>query len=1570
MENSFSSEIKTRVRQSYPFPIAHAYKKTMGYLDNDHNKLKCILETAETTVQFLALLALAQLNQDLNFKKVISNSSLVDSIGKNLLLNPSFGKWKRLLLDVLITYKGRKQQLVVTDLFDFCFKESSRKKLPLQPVINKVIDPLISLRNDFHHGRLPEIAIEDKVTESLLLLNQLMEACRFLKNFELVFISQIVFDSAESKRPYAHDMVQMTGSFSSFDQERWHSDCNLDQGAILVLNRHQEQYITCTPFLCFADQIPAQGIQDIYLLNKIQKNKAIYTSVQFGRELQTGQSEWSEGTTLLDMLKRFEERIQETESEARAVPEFEEDVTMKSEPDSEPPSAPGSSEESRSVEKTGIHKNPFKFLDYFEAEDEDIFFGRQQEIQDLMRKFHQSDLVIVHGESGTGKTSLVKAGLIPQLSAEVYVPVYVRMLHQPLKAIQKEVVSQLDLERDLIDAPLPDFFKRQSGVVSRTIVVILDQFEEFFLRFSEETRSQFELELAAIAENRHIDVKLIISIRADFFHHLTEFEPVLPNIFANQFHLDWLSAVNAQDAIIRPFNLANIEIDGNVVTDRIIPDISTEEKVDSPILQIVCDSLYRYAQAKEIQLIGEKEYDAIGNVKGALEQYLENTLDLFGQNRRTAQTVLTSMITMEGLKLAISLEDLTSRINAFGVSLDETDLQNNYLQRFIHNRIVRTQEVEGITHYELSHEVIVKSVESWINSTDREVRQIQDLVDTHHQAFINNGMLLEKSMLKVLRPFRQQLNFSQEIQAFIKQSESRIRRDRALNWGKLIGIVTIVFSIFLYLGTYEDEPIPDIQVHLDGAVNNRIWSDALIHFNELSKEERDAKSIFLVQESLQQVYPEIAAFKGPMITKQADEMSGIRQVPANPSHFSFSRDGELLAASFFDTGDFIYLWNSNSGALQQQFIKNTDSNLYSPFLFSADGKQLVKVYNNDIQFIDIASGKTAFSFRVPTRPWHMTQGDDPNLLFYSIGSTITVLDVIRGTTLKVETFGHSDINCLAVSSDSKAIAAGSESGIVTYLSAPEGWDRPNSIEQLDAHSESVNALSFSSDGRILASGGEGSTILLWDIELLEIHSMLEDHQKNISSLAFHPRRNLLASGSWDGTIRLWNVDSGENTAVLDNSNNPETWTAKVAFSPDGKTLAATGGAGYVRLWQLENPFKPKELIGHQNRVAHVKFDFENNLILTSDHNKILLWDFKTGKQLQRCEPHQDKITALAVHAGSTLVASASLDKTVRIWERDKPERMLAVFPHESGVTALAMSPDGKEVISGTIEGKIKRWSVQNWQANYELKNHKDKITQLLYTSDQSLLVSASMDKTVRIWDLKTKENKKILTHYSPVSSVSISPDGKLLGTTSGKSINIWDLESGKYVTRLYAKESKQPVAKKLLFSPDSQKLVASLEGGEMAVWDLRTRLFQKGKTDLRNLMTFQKNPLFVYKPVGSLTEAFDIDSSGEWLAYGADDHGVRFIHLTFDLDDKTLHKIRSILKVGISSCKSCGDAAFLFINDDPFDDNPATVFGYPKNFKTLTEQRLESAMQGELNWLKNRDGIEFYKNQLALEGSE
>jgi hypothetical protein len=184
------TEMIRLIRERYLFPIAHAYKKTLGLIHDDAQKLKCLIQTAETVIQFLAPVMLAQLHHDLQHLQAPALGRLAESL-RDALRRPSFGKWQEILRDVLKSYREHRHLLVIPELFDFYFRPAPGNKLAFQPVISQAIDPLIGLRNQFHHPGIQEALIPESIAAGLGWLDDILVGLRFLSTYELAFVQRI-----------------------------------------------------------------------------------------------------------------------------------------------------------------------------------------------------------------------------------------------------------------------------------------------------------------------------------------------------------------------------------------------------------------------------------------------------------------------------------------------------------------------------------------------------------------------------------------------------------------------------------------------------------------------------------------------------------------------------------------------------------------------------------------------------------------------------------------------------------------------------------------------------------------------------------------------------------------------------------------------------------------------------------------------------------------------------------------------------------------------------------------------------------------------------------------------------------------------------------------------------------------------------------------------------------------------------------------------------------------------------------------------------------------------------------
>jgi hypothetical protein len=783
------------IRDRYPFPIAYAHKKTLTFLDDNAQKLKCLIQTAETVIQFLALVMLGQVRRDLEYYQ--DQAPALNSRGGQLweeLRNPSFGKWQGILRDTLKCYGECRHLLVMPELFDFYFTPARGKKLRIQPVVSQAIEPLITLRNQFHHPGIPDTLIAEKVLVGMRWLEQMLVGLQFLSAYQLAFVQEIkVRRHSQGNRFFSHDLIRMNGHSTPFEHERWESDVDLQYERIVLFAPSTSSHtLFLHPFITVADQIPVPGVLDVFLLNGTEQQRARYLSVQFSQELTTDQPAWSRGQEHLEALAQFFALL-------RHSPTAEAEVEL--EGDGQTPSALLEVRSNRSTEDVFAarykraataprHGSPYKFLDYFEPEDAELFFGREQEIRQLQRKFYDARLLILYGESGTGKTSLIRAGLIPQLPTESYMPVYVRTLQEPTRAVKDAMIRQLGVDRHHIDWPLVPFLEGVTTHLSKTVVIILDQFEEFFLRFPPEVRRGFPWELRACMD-ASLDIRVMIALREDYFALLAEFQEAIPDIFTHQMYLSRLTAAQALAAAVEPVKRVGLTMDETLLAEVILPQLDEAgQGIAPPLLQIVCDALYQHAQDAGRTVIGVEDYVAIGEVRQALGRYLDTTLRQFGREQPQARAVLKALVTAEGTKRASFVGEITSRLQTMGVDLPAETIEQKFLHKLVQARLVRAEEVEGQTRYELTHEFLVQKIGEWIAESERELTKILELIDRAYEAYRTTKLLLEPRALELIAPFERELVLPPEKREFLELSRHTASKQRRKLWLK-VGVLLL-----------------------------------------------------------------------------------------------------------------------------------------------------------------------------------------------------------------------------------------------------------------------------------------------------------------------------------------------------------------------------------------------------------------------------------------------------------------------------------------------------------------------------------------------------------------------------------------------------------------------------------------------------------------------------------------------------------------------------------------------------------------------------------------------------------
>jgi molecular chaperone DnaK len=403
---------------------------------------------------------------------------------------------------------------------------------------------------------------------------------------------------------------------------------------------------------------------------------------------------------------------------------------------------------------------PYKYLDHFDTGDSDLFFGRDEEISALSKRFLAHRLIVLFGGSGVGKTSLIKAGFFPEVQHFDVFPIYSRCLDAPLHTLEKAITEAVVAEtawsidsNDDSDTRLLDLLINCQRAVGKRVLLFIDQFEELF-RLPYQEQQEFIMHVArCVNEETRLDLRLVLSLRDDFFSELNKLRDHLPFVYYNVFNLQKLSEISAKQAITGPLEQFDVKYEDNLV-DLLIRDLRSEGSIAPAQLQIICSRLYeKFAHEK---IITVENYIGLGSASAILGSYLEEVLERFSVPiRGNARRVMQALVSSQKTKKLLSGSEIAQYLGQewFQVEKIVSDLENY--------RLLRRMETEDDYKYELVHEYLVNQVWQWLSEEDAKVKEIQELIEIETRYWPKYRTPISKEKLKAIYEHWNQLVLDQ-----------------------------------------------------------------------------------------------------------------------------------------------------------------------------------------------------------------------------------------------------------------------------------------------------------------------------------------------------------------------------------------------------------------------------------------------------------------------------------------------------------------------------------------------------------------------------------------------------------------------------------------------------------------------------------------------------------------------------------------------------------------------------------------------------------------------------------------
>jgi WD40 repeat protein len=1030
---------------------------------------------------------------------------------------------------------------------------------------------------------------------------------------------------------------------------------------------------------------------------------------------------------------------------------------------------------------------PYQGLEKFTEEKAEYFFGRDKATSGLVAAVNNRPLVAVIGASGSGKSSLVFAGLIPQLRRDTvnnWVIIAFRPGKNPFESLAVALVSALNLPEDkrrLGELELDVNLKRDRSTLQNLIadltdgdrlgeevtrvLLIADQFEEIYTLCTEsESRKTFLNSLLQAVKNAPF-FTLVLTLRADFLSRaLDDYEPFGRAL--QEYQLEPVVRMSRQElesAITRPATQLGFEFERGL-SNTIINDIQDGDG-RLPLLEFTLTQLWKQQHSGRLT---HQAYKNIGGVEKALANYAEAVYaDLSESEREKAQRVFIQLV-----QPGEGTEDTRRLATSEEVGGDNWDLVTHLADK----RLVVTNRNESTNEetVEVVHEALIRHWErlrGWMQENRKFRIWQQGLIVALQQWVDSNkddGALLRSTTLVVAEDWLKQRGreVSKAQRRFIEKSVALRERERKqrerLRRNVIAGLVCALLVISGFAAVSE--------IRRTDAEIGRLSSSTKIYFAENDQEAALTEVIKAGKILKGSIWkPWIAGKTQMQAISTLREVVDEFQVETLKGHteavysVSFSPNGKTLASASKDNT--VKLWDINSG----QVIKTLKGHISGVIKvnFSPDGKTLAS-----------ASGDGTVKL------WDINSGQ-----------------VIK--TLKGNTSGVIKVN---FSPDGKTLASASGDGTVRL------WDINSGqvIKTLKGHTSGVIKVNFSRDGKTLASASYDRTVKLWDINSGQVIKTL---QGLVNSVSFSPDGKVLASASDDRTVKLWNINSGQVIKTLQGYTD---FVSNVNFSPDGKTLAASGDKT-LKLWDINSGKNIKTLKGHTGLVLSVNFSPDGKTLASASYDETLkLWNINSGKDIKTFKGHTLYVKSISFSPDGKTLASASWDNTVKLWDINSGKVIKTFQGHTFYVNSVSFSPDGKTLASGSYDKTVKLWDINSGKVIKTLKRHTSRVDSVSFSPDGKTLASASEDKTVNLWDINNGRVIKTLEGF--VNEVSFSPDGKTLASSSwDETLKLWDINSGRVIKTL---KGHTDSANSVSFSPDGKTLAFASGYHTVKLWDI------------------------------------------------------------------------------------------------------------------------------------------------------
>jgi WD40 repeat protein len=1106
--------------------------------------------------------------------------------------------------------------------------------------------------------------------------------------------------------------------------------------------------------------------------------------------------------------------------------------------------------------------NPYRGLRPFryDALDAGLFFGRDALVARLVELVMREPVVVVLGASGTGKSSLVAAGLLPKLAAARWVPACdpVRPGSDAREALRR-LACALDPEAEggsLVETARR-FFARDRD--ARRVIVV-DQLEELVtLRQGPDLRAEFFAALDGAVEAAEGRLRVVSTLRSDFEPHFAE--GLIAKHATGRFRVTPLSRDELREVIEKPAEACVLGFDPPELVDAILDEVMDAPGA-LPLLSFTLSEMYlQYVRAyragsRDDRALTLEDYVCLGRVEGALSRRAEEVYARFDASAcATMRRVMLRMLSVEGgqpTRRPVRLDELTygpeedARVRSVLGELTEARL------------VVGAVDEHGAEVVELAHDKIALGwprLTAWIHEPgERErldaLRIVRERAEDWRRLGRAAGWLDRDTRLDrwIELAAGDESPFNAEELTLLRGSLQRRDEEREAEKRRIAAL---------------EDALRRSRDHARMSVAREFANDPTTRIALLREVERPeralrwgdaAREVLLCPDVALAVFEHEGAVASAVfsmdgasvVTASADKVArvwrgnGVGEPVVLRGHedrvcfATFSMDGARVATASIDKT--ARVWRAD-GQGEPVVLRGHGDTVYFA-RFSPDGARVVTA----------SKDQTA-------RVWRADGTGEPVVLTH------------EGMVFSV-----------AFSADGERVVTASDDKTARVWRS-DGAGEP---VVLRGHEDTVFFARFSPDGARVVTASDDKTARVWRSDGAGEPVVLWGHEDCVRSARFSPDGAFVVTASLDRTARVWRSDGASEPVVLRGHDHG---VQTAGFSSDGTRVVTASLDKTARVWRANGTGEPVVLRGHEIGVLSAEFSSDGTRVVTaSGDTTARLWRVDAT-----CEPvvlgrHEDAVYSAAFSSDGTRVVTASKNEA-HLWRADGTGESVVLRGHEDGVFCAVLSKDGTRVVTASMDGTARVWSADGKGEPVVLRGHEDVVLRAVFSSDGTRVVTVSKDKTARVWRADGQGEPVVLQgHESTVRFARFSPDGARVVTASeDRTARVWRADGTGESVVLRGHEDEVWVA---AFSADGSRVVTASYDKTARLWSSEGRgepVVLRGHEDKVDFAAFSSDGTRVVTASYDTTaRVWRADGTGESVVLRGHDYWVQTAEFSSD----------------------------------------------------------------------------------------